>query len=658
MTRLLMSLFVILAAGIPAGFAEEAAVEAPASQPEIQSDAGDMPVYQFPVIKPEYNIYGGYNSMHLKGSRQAEEYRVITDSLVFGGEMRMITYPHRLHLDADIFSVKDYDADVSYAYRDLALFRFRNNTFFHNLDNVRLLFGSVNALDAPGRHYGIKSSMNDFLVRLKAPDFPAHLYVSGSYIEKKGTRQDMALLGSGSFNNRIRTSQARSLDWTTKEITVGANSLLGPVEVDVSHTEKRFDPGSHNVLFDSYASAGAIRNEGLFPRSMNPETKTSANTLRLHTLYSGGLSASATITKIDRNNTDGGAKSDYFIGSGQVMWSPMTKLTFFIKYRHKEVDFDNPRSIGSIEGIAVCSPANNAAGIYRCQIRPSVSSMTDTITGIGRYRPFAGVALKGEVTYEDVRRDEYREWRIPRETERTAASLSADVRIARNVKVMAKYTHRDSNNPATNVEPENADEGKVALSWMPFLELNTSLGYDIAKGKSDDIYIFAALANKRETKRQRVIAQVSYLLLKDLSVGLSYAYMDNKVRQDLVYSDTAGGAFADTSVPGKDVARTYMVDASYMPKGKFLLNAGISHTNSRGSFSPSNILGQAVIGDFSRVETNETVLSLAGKYPITKTVEMGLQYRYVYFEDVLDRPYDDVDDGRVHAILLTMRKEW
>ncbi len=664
MNKLTFILIFVLAVLVSVVFAVESRAEMPGAPEGITEGAEDMPVYQFPVVKPEINLYTGFNSVHLDGSHNAAEYQYLKDSIILGGEMRVITYPHRLHLDFNILNEKDYDADISYAYSDVVLFRFQNTTLFHNLDNIRLSSGSVNSVDGPGEHYGIKSSMNNFVLRLKAPDFPAHFYISGNYFEKNGTRQQISLLGSANFNNRVRTTRERETEWTTKEVTVGVNSLLGPVEVDISHSEKRFSPGPEHVLFNEYASAGATRNAGVYPYSLNPAIKSSANTLKLHTLYSGGLVASATFTKIKKENTESGAKADYFIGSGQVMWMIMPKLTFFLKYRHKDMDIDNPETIFIIAGIPVCSSTNNSAGTYRCEIRPSISSMTDTVSGILRYRPFGGFTLTGEYSYEDVRRDNYEEWHLPRDTERNAVSLSADAKIAKNVKLMAKYTHRNISNPATNNEPEKADEGKVNLSWMPLLELNASLGYDIAKGKSDDLHIPDSSGNRvpsadrSNMKRQRLTANLSYLLLKDVSLTFTYAYIDNKVEQDLVYNNATGAPLTDHSIPYKEVANNYSFDAAYMPKSNFLLNAGVSHTNSKGNFYPSDLLGQSGINSFSSIKIRETVFSVLGKYTVRKIFDIGVQYRYSRFEDVLDHPDDDVNDGKAHAVLLTLRKEW
>ncbi len=60
-----------------------------------------------------------------------------------------------------------------------------------------------------------------------------------------------------------------------------------------------------------------------------PELKSSTNTLKLHTSYTGGLVASATLSQTDKENRDSGAKADYLFAAGDVTWMPMTAADLF-----------------------------------------------------------------------------------------------------------------------------------------------------------------------------------------------------------------------------------------------------------------------------------------------------------------------------------------
>ena len=148
--------------------------------------------------------------------------------------------------------------------------------------------------------------------------------------------------------------------------------------------------------------------------------------------------------------------------------------------------------------------------------------------------------------------------------------------------------------------------------------------------------------------------------MKDLSLTTSYSYIHNKTKQDIVFSDTSGIAHVNSSVPNKDIANSYAFDINYLPKNNISLNAGVNHTISRGIFYPSddNLLQPVSIASFSELKTQETVYSVSGEYKFKGGFASGFQCRYSRFDDVLDNPNDDVQDGRAHIILLTMSKTW
>ena len=631
-------------------------------------DAGDFQEksvdheYKMPVIAPELYFHGGYGIVHFSGSELVEEYEYLHDSILLGGELRLLKFPHRFHLDIDVENSKDYSGDISYAYKDIIVFRGINNTLFHNLDNIRQIDMNtgtanpgVNIMDM-GDTYGTKINMNNIFLRLKTPDFPLHVYFTGNIVDKNGDRQQRSLLGAAYFNDIVRASQKRDVDWQTRNIIIGANSHLGPVEVDISHGEKRFDVSGDKVLYDTYTAKGMgppPRAAGVYPHNLISELKSSSNTLKLHTSYTGKLVASATFSKIDKENRDSGAKADYFIGSGAVTWMPLTKLTFLLKYRHKETDIDNPDTSSITNRTTLTT--------YTYSVKNSISSVTDRVSATARYRPFSGLTLRGEYSYEHIDREANDGWEIPETTVKNIMSLSADVRIARNLKLKAKYTHKDINSPANNTEPDRSDEGKVSVSWIPVPRLSTLVSYSLAREKRADLhFIDTDLADERYVKRDMLLGSATLLIFKDLSVTASYAYMHNRIQQDIEYHDAGGTPFIDSYVPYKDTAHNYALDLNYIPKNNITLAAGVSHTISKGAFYPDdpNITQPVSVASFSELKIKETTYSASGEYKFKHGFATGIQYRHSVFDDVLDNRYDDVKDGRAQIILLTLSKKW
>jgi hypothetical protein len=646
MNKITILLLLIVGLWITEAYAQEA--DQALSPDAEQAESVQPEVYVFPVIQPEFTLTGGYRYVHVNGSSRAEEFEYLHDSLVLGGELRTVSLNQRLHLDLDVRNGKDYYGDISYAYKDLVLFRAVNSTLFHNLDNIMLFtFGpSQLALNKdPKETYGLKVGISNLLLRLKVPDFPAHLYVEGNFVDKDGTEQQMFYKQFTSSADNTRTSGKRDIDSLTSVYTIGANSHLGPVEADVSHSEKRFDVDGDRILVDTIG-AGSNRTEGDYYHNLIPELKSSTNTLKLHTSYTGGLVASATLSQTDKENRDSGAKADYFFAAGDITWMPMTQLTFFLKYRHQERDVDNSDTV-TVQNLTDLSK-------YSYAVRDSISSISDSVSGTVRYRPLKGVMLKADYAYEDIRREDVAAWfTIPDSTQRQKLSLSGDVRIMANLKLNAKYIHKDINNPATNIEPDHSDEGQLRLSWMPLPGLNTFVSYDIKKEKRDSLDFVTDTdavihADNRKVNNDRLIGTVSYALFSNLSATASFAYMHDKVRQDIRIAP----AYRH-EIPYKTTARNYSFDVHYNLKSFISLDAGISHTVSQGMFYNLDS-----IASFSELKIRETTYSASGEYQSRGGYTAGIQYRYTTFKDVLDNIYNDVNDGRASIILLTISKKW
>ncbi|MBS1111712.1 MAG: putative outer rane channel [Nitrospirae bacterium] len=610
-------------------------------------------------IHRSLTLSGGYRFIGLSGSAQVGEYEYFHNSIVFEGEMPVIILPHRMHLDFIVNNGKDYAGDVSYAYKDIVFFRGVNTTLFHNLNNIQLIdldpstaSPRVDVRDA-GEEYGIKTGLSSFFLRLKTPDFPFHAYVAGNLIEKDGTQQQRFIGGAAYFTEQVRASRSRDINWKTEDIVIGANSHLGPVEIDLSHGEKRFRSSGDEILYDSY-SAGGTRTAGVYPHNLIPDQKGSTNTIKVHTSYTGRLVASATLSNINRENTDSEAKADYMTGSGEVTWMPVDKMTFFFNYRYRDRDVDNPESVAITD---VSDPLNK----YTYSVRPSISSVSNTFAGTARYRALKDLTLKAKFSYDDIRRRDADEWDLPERTTTRTASASADLKIKKNLKLKAGYTHKAINSPATNIEPDSSDAGEVSVSWMPVQKINTFLGYCIKDGERDELhYLDTEAADKRRVNQKRILGSITFLPLKDFSLTASYFYLNDKTQQDIEYHDTAGIANIDPYVPYRNISHNYSIYAMYIPVERVTLNAGVNHTRSRGGFhiEDINLTQPVAIDSFSELKTKVTVYSMSGEYMYRENSSVRLEYIHGDLEDILDNPYDDIEDGRAHMVLLTFLKKW
>ncbi len=631
----------------------------------MDAENGSEEKYLFPVIPVEVTLTGGYRFVSDRGAATADEYEYLHNSPVLGGDVRYFSFPHRFHLHVDVENKKDYYGDINYAYEDMIVFRGISRTLYHNLDNLTLidtnpgdsLYG-VTRRDS-GKDYGVTAGMSNISLRLKTHDFPLHFYAEGGLVTRDGMQQQRFYLGSTSPASGKRTSDSRDIDWQTKTLTVGANSHLGPIEVDYSHGEKWFSVSGDAVMFDQYTAVTATaarpaRAAGEYAHNLIPELRGSSDTLKLHTSYTGGFVASTTFSKLDRENRDSGARAEYFIAAGEITWVAAPELTFFLKYRHRESDIENPDHV-SITDRQGLNPVTYSKNDPFLSIKNSISSETDTVTGIVRYRPISGVVLKGELMHDVINRDDSTAWGIPDKTTKNVATLSADMRLIKGLNVKLRYTHKDIENPAYNFEPDWADEYRASVSWVPTPRLSAMASYVWAKERRLDLVGLVNLpANDRQVNRDRFFGSLTYLLLNDLSLSTSYAYLHNKTAQDI-----AVGAITDQMTPNKIFAHVYGADLNYTPKNNLTISTGINYILSSGKFYPSDpqILNPS-IADFSALKTKETVCYVSGEYRFKHGISVGMQYKYTTLDDVIDNRYDDVNDGKAHIVFLTLSKKW
>ena len=674
---------IVLVAALFCGsaYAEDVTSSDPVSEASL-ADLTMENVYVFPHIEPEITMSGGYRFVHLNGSAGAAEYEYLHNSVLFGSEIRTLYFPHRFHLYMDFRNEKDFEGDLSYAYKDKILLRGMSRSIFHNLENFRLIdldptpplmdYGILR--EDAGKEYGVDMRIDSISLRLKPWEFPAHLFIDGRFVDKDGTMQQRFLGGAAYFIQPsfapgiTRISRKRTIDWDTKEYSVGANSHLGPVEVEYSHTEKRFNAGGDRFFSNQYSASGdgaffgsILRSAGTYANNLVPDLKGSTDTLKFHTSYTGHFVAAGTLSKVSRENETSNAKADYFVGAGDLTWIATPQLAFFLKYNHKEADIDN--SAVDTFGNS-CSSSNKVGDTYKCVIVRSISSVTDTVAGTVRYKPLTGVLLKAGYTYDSIRRENADQWGLEDRTERDTVFVTADLRLIKGMTLKAKYTHKDIDHPLNNVEPNRSDEGKLSISWIPAPKISTLLSYSIVKEEGNNLHFSdTEQGDDRKIQRDRLFGSATFVLLKDLSVTANYAYMHSKIRQDITYDYTTPSpppVFTDSLVPYTSLVNSYGLGMAYTPAKNISLNADILHTISKGNFYPSaaDLLTPVSVASFSQLHMKETVLTTGGEYHFRGGFTVGMQYKYSMVNDVLNNPDDDVKDGKAHILYATVSKKW
>lgn len=617
----------------------------------------EQAAYTYPDIKPEGNLFLGYRFIDAGGSEKAFEYEYLEDFPVLGGDYRMFVYPHRLHFDLDLNNLKDYQSDLSYAYGDFFLSRWVDNTIFHNLDNVELVnldpSSSTYRIERKDedKKYGVRTGMHSLLLRLKAPEFPAHAFFRALHVEKAGDYQQRSLLGSGYYNDINRVTQERKIKWMTGTYEVGANSHLGHAEVEFSHIEKRFDAKGDDVIFDSYNPSLYHPTGGTFPHNQLPELKGSANVIKVHSNYNEGVVASATFSLKEKENNTSGAKADIFHAAGSVQWTPLTRLAFFMRYFHTDIEAENP-------GTASITDINGVVTTYPGTVRPSVSKTTDAVSIIGRYSPERGVTLKVKYLYEITDRDNAEDWNLQETTRKNTWAFSTVLRVIKGVDLRAEYIHRWVDNPSYSTEPDSSDKGAASISLMPAPGINLFVNYSITSDKRANLdFSETQDARDRNTRTDNLMGNGVFRLTDNLSMTASYAYMRYRVRQDIAYGDVP---VIDTNVQYKDTAHVYSAGLDYTPVETLDILALVSHVRSSGDFYPgsADLLSPVSISSFSKQKIRETVYSLSGDSECFNRLSCGMEFRYSETKDVINNDNDSNQDGHAYIVMLKLKKNF
>ena len=616
--------------------------------------------YEFPEIEPVTHMHLGYRFVDLDGSSRVFEYEYLENSVTFGGELRLFNFPHRFYLDVDYVNKKDYYGEMRYAYGDLVLFRWLNNSFYHNLDNIRLYdFGTLSPEpDAitrdPGREYGVGSRENKFELMVKAPNFPLHVYFDGFFLAKKGDRQQRFLGGSGFYNDMQRISEGRSVDYLTSIYKIGLNSHLGLVEMDFAHTEKRFDVDNNPVMVENYTPSGFRPVDGKFAHNLTPETEGSGNILKIHSSYTGQWVAAATIMHNERENNYSGAESEVVVGTGSVTWNPLTSLTLGLRYTHRDRDNESPATV-TVTEIDPPDWSNTYA------VRQPISSKTDTLHLTGRYKPVKGLTFRAKYVFQNIDRTNAGLWNLTDSTIKNTITLAADSRLHSKVLFNIKYAYQNISDPAYNTDPEHSHTGRIGLTWLVNPKFNMLFSYDLNHQERDNLnFLTTNEAWYRESDTNNLLVMGTYQMSKKFTFNASYSYLQYEVVQDLVYNDLGGIPQVDRNVPMDQKAHVLTVGLHYYLSDALYLLGEVTSTRSEGGFSPSSddLLEPVSIASFSQMEQRYLLLHLGAEYKLSDSLNLDFDYRFADLEDALDNIYDDVDDGEAHILMLSATKKW
>jgi hypothetical protein len=600
------------------------------------------------------------------GTRKAAEWYSLEDSPAFGVLYSALLLPHRLHLEADVLNENDWFGDFRHSYKDLFQARLLSRRFVHNLDNIAVYdFGdaTVERRDTEIDDYSLRLDINEYLLRLKTPNYPLHVYSEGLLVKRKGTQQHRFLGGSGYFNERVRVTESRQIDQQTEEYSLGTNVHLGPVEIDYARTERRFGSKAATPLYNySAADYGILlRDAGPYSHNVVPDLKASTDTVKIHTSHTGRIYASATFSETAKENVSSSAKAENSMRYGEIALLPRPGLYLALKYRHQDNKASAPPSVTSYP----------VAGVPRVDaLRPGVEAEYNTFIADLRYTPFPRFRLKARYTRRitDYADESAELWSRPLKITRDIYGLGTDWRVLRSLRLNADFYHRENSFDfhvhSANNEPEKANQGVLGLTWTAAPWVTALLRAEVAREEGDryrQVHIAEQL--QAEQLRQHYLASASFAVSPKLSVTPAYTFLAIKRDRDMVWTDSVGDIGIDTGYSDDQTAHNYAISFNMIPREALHLNFTADYTVGSGSYDPTSpftiggtpLIDLAELAMISETKTREVSLRFNGEYQFKSGWGSGLSLRYT---DWSDDSFDNPAKGELLAGLVRLFKKF
>lgn len=624
--------------------AEDEQIQYPTGDEKKGSTDQEEPAGYF---ETEGDFFIGYRGVSTDDSLKAAEYIYPHSTLGFGLNLLSCPLPFRYQINTEFISKYDFYMDAGFAYKDLILFRDILVGVYHNLEHFPYdpdnnLPGEITFEDNnPADIYYKDFTSNLLSLRLKAPDFPFHTFLKHRYVGRKGRRQQRFVLGY--HNQELNMiSESRDIDWQSNAVQIGANSHLGPVEIEYDFDKADFDPGRSNILYDDYPASSTdsfSRPAGTYVHNVIPETESSAHTLKMHSSYTGGIVAAATLSNLTQKNNYSLAESTTWKGAFDFSWIPAPAINVFFKYRHKDVDMDTPASVNLYD----YSDRNNPVLVSPPSpytVRQGISYDKDVLSLSSRYKPFKNLSLLAGYEFSQTDRKNIAGWELlPSQSKVHTIDLAAYTKPADKVKVKAIYEYKNYDQPAYNTTPDNSNKLQLTTTYMPLHWLNIYLEYILYISERDPLRYFNGNPavpqdiGERDSRHDQILASLTTTVSPVLSLTFSWFYHHWDVDQDLAFSippePSGNQLLIDSGVPYSDKANSFSLALQWLPREDITVAADVTYTITNETVGGTYI----PLSTYSGLEAEETAFSLDLAKKFSNAWEIGLNSYLNIFND-------------------------
>ncbi|MGC2423691.1 MAG: hypothetical protein WA666_04985, partial [Nitrospirota bacterium] len=548
--------------------------------------------------------------------------------------------------DLDWMNPNSWTADASLGYRDILKINYTGWALWRNYNHFGLI-GRVPPNDKdPGGQYFTDDQDNRLSLVLKWPDRPYHFFMNLRQFEKDGTVQARFYEGTN-----VKGSRSRDIDWITRDLTAGINGHFGPVEAEYSHTAKTFDPHGQVSLVDT-------QNGAELHHSVVPQFDENLDSVKLHTDYTGRISADAQYINGERENEHSLAEVNYQRGYGDFNFIPLPGLTMAVRYRYNNTTETVPASV----------TVDNRTGFPKAPINTNENKAEVAL----RYSPLSLIAFKVEYSFDNKKRDNADLWSnqllisqmilaplgtIPSEQNIHKVTAGITSRPARWVDFKGTFEYAYTDDPAYPLDPKNSYKVRADANFMPLPELTSNVHYRYASGDNNQ--------SAMQTNYDNPGVQAVWSPAGPVTLSANYDYFRYRIKRDVVLFGPGNVQFPVERAPYTDQAHVYSVGGTYTFAIPLTADAEFYQSFGSGSFTVNETLGAfntLDVGLLAGMAVRETGGRITGKYTLPRNWGLSLTYdinNYVDFKsNTLGGSQSGPQNGTAQTVMIVASKKW
>lgn len=651
-------------------------------QPERATETN----YHLVVFAPEYRFLSTTGNAGRVG-----EYDPLQQSVGGDFSLKYVSFPEHMMLrtTANFLTRDDYDVKSRWTLGKTLEIGIDSRSFLRHLEDnpfsANIMSPDIIRTDTIPNNalFGVKRTMNTAYGKVKLPKIPVKLFVKGGWQARRGETQmqyfdmggsgDLATDQANACANCHSGSQYRSVNYTTRNLAVGAEATLGRTKLTYSHEVRSFNDRLQNpsVYFGSMVNDFGHGLDPSVPDTLPgnytinviSRNRTQADSLQVsmavahHVTFNGDVNYART-TDLYTSHSQNALNADI-----TLMWEPSSRW-------HTLVDFHEQNLINDF--IPDYSLYGNPS-LHRywadVKLRYRVVKQVDVETYYKRMNITRSNASLWPQAYSVDNADPLQV--VPSSFSNTAgAAIRFHVNEHWNARTGYEWT--GTHDPGYITDPRTshrlfADVTLMPARWVTF---------------NDDVSMLLQQSFPAVQRTNHIYVNTSYLTLQPISqwnVTLAYTYMQDTLQTDMIFStDPVVAVYKQSLVPYKQISQGYSVRSTYEVKKRLGLGLDFSHSAAHSSMrpdlNPNNFLAfpgapgvtasdfaasfagtlALAAGPVSQVKIPQAILGSTVDYHFHSGFDTGLKFNYGSYVDLI-RPDQT---GRLRSYVVFFGRTW